>query len=177
MSTPKSGTVSLSVRYRSVPATPFTVKFLFKHDMSGAPPGATPASASTRYGICFRDAVGKIIEFGFGYTTATPTIQLYKWTNSTTATAAYVAFTGAAAAFVYDIILRQNAWMAISDTGTNLVFYWSVDGLHWKQLSSQSRTDFFAAGPTDFGFFAYANGNAIEVALLGMEVQASATPV
>jgi hypothetical protein len=42
-------------------------------------------------------------------------------------------------------------WIRIADNGTNRIISWSVNGLHFTQVHSVSRTDFITAD--EVGFF------------------------
>lgn len=174
---PKTGTAAISLYYRTAPSTPYTVKAVFRHDISGAPPGAAPASAAGRYMLAFRDSGGKIIEYGVGLTTSAATaITTFKWTNSTTASAAYVNYTNPGGAYVPDFASRPETHLAITDDGTNLKFWWSIDGFTWNLFDSRGRTDFMGSGPNAIAVGGYPNGTQVEAVLLSWEVTASSTP-
>lgn len=173
----QANSTEITARYRTAPATPYTVKMLLRHDISGAPPGASGSAIAVGYGMVFRDAAAKLITLQMLRGSSLPEISTIKWTNSTTVSAAYVTYgPNVASPSTLDTVLRNDAWLAISDTGTNLVFYWSIEGLHWKQFDTQTRTDFFAAGPDAYGFIGYAKDSAVEVALISLEETDSATP-
>ncbi|MEN6532165.1 MAG: hypothetical protein ABFD89_00785 [Bryobacteraceae bacterium] len=170
---PRLGAAQLSLLYRTAPSTPYAVKFLLSHDISGAPPGSSgSAGATTTYFIGFRDSAGKILEFGAGYTTSGPSIRTYKWASSSSASAVQTDYKNSAAG---DIAWRNPCWMAIADDGTNLRTYWSIDGQHWKQFDSVSRTNLFSSGPTQYCLGGYANGCAVELAAISLEEVASGT--
>lgn len=173
---------NLTLRYRTAPATPYTIKVALLHDYSGAPPGASgDGDATSALGVLFRDSAGKIITFDIGYSTTTGAlIRTVKWTNSTTLSAATVTYSASTATpgnlgrFAYG----QPQWFAISDDATDLKFYWSIDGLHWKLFDSRARGDFFTGGPgpNAYGFGAFNSTNNSEMALISMEETASGTP-
>ena len=166
MTTPKSGTVSITGQVRTAPATPYTVSALLRHDFSGAQPGVGGTASNCGIALGFRDGTGKISLLRLFRDGSGNGIVTDKWTNSTTFSAAYQLYQAAVAATEVDLIYRQPAWLRLGDDGVNLTYSWSIDGQHWKQFFSVSRTDFFGAGPTQVGFFAYANGCAIEIGVL-----------
>jgi hypothetical protein len=165
LSSPKSGTVSISMRYRTAPVTPYTIKALLLHDISGAPPGVSGNKVDSGFGIAFRDGTGKVETLRLASSSGGPGISVDTWASSTSFSANQVIYASTSSnSTVPDVVFRQMSWMEIEDTGTNTNFYWSVDGQHFKLLYTSSRTAFFGSGPTQVGFYAYANGNAVELA-------------
>ncbi len=178
LSTPKSSSVSLSAYYRTAPAAPYTIKALLKHDLSGAPPGTSGAGVNSGYGLAFRDSAGKLIDLRFSFASDGLSLSTNKWTNATTYSAGYTSYASAVgnAGSPWDLVLRQEHWLAISNDDTDLKFYWSIDGRHWKLFDSHAKNNFFATAPNAYGLIAYANGNAVELAAVSLEETASGTP-
>jgi len=124
------------------------------------------------------DASGKIIDFYAGKD-ATTVVQVAtrKWTNATTFSAAYVNNnTTTGNVTLLDWVYRYERWLAITNDGTNLIYWWSSDGFHWNQYDSQLKANFFTTAPDGYGLVAYANGGAVQIQLLSMKETASATP-
>ena len=169
LSAPKTGATAISVRYRTAPSTPYTITAAFLFDISGMPPGSSGTKLNSGIGLCFRDAAGKLIDWRMATDASGPGFITSKWTTATSFSAAYTTYqSGAATSSLLPSFCRQLQWMRIEDDNTNLKFYWSIDGFHWKQFDSRTRTDFFASGPNAYGFFAYNNGNAVECALISL---------
>jgi len=133
--------------YRTAPATPWTLTVKFRKGM------ATDITTNTDgCGLVLRDGAGKQVQF-YGYQgSSIQGLWIEKWTNNTTFSAAYVStnansFTNMTSQFV----LNREYNLQINDTGTNLVFRYSIDGYIWTQLYSVSRTDFMGSGPAQVG--------------------------
>lgn len=149
-----TGVGQLVMRYRTAPSTPYCVKMALLHDASTVPPGAG-GGLDIGYGIGFRDSAAKIIAW-YQLVPADGAIgpKIDRWTNSTTPVSSQFDGTYGAAAGV--MFSRSPNWMGICDDATDLKYYWSIDGLHWRLMSSASRTEFFASGPNAYGFHGYA---------------------
>jgi len=170
-SAPNLAAVAISDVYLTAPAAPYVCTAMFVHDVSTAQPGSATTNPIVGYGMLFRDGTGKIVSFQVGTDTAATTaneaqIATFKWTTDTSFSAAYQSYEAASGNFAgLDFILRTPIWMRIGDDNTNLNFYWSIDGNHWKLFDSRSRTNFFGSGPTQVGFLAYARAGSIEMAV------------
>ncbi len=158
LSAPHGGSVQVRVAYRTAPSTPYTWTALLIHDMFGAPPGASGNGTNASAALFFRDGSGKLIEFGY----ALDAVVVRKWTNSTSFGANYSTYAPP------NHMFRGTLWLQLEDDGTNLNFKWSIDGNHWKQFDTHPRTDFFASGPTQVGFGAYVNTDAVEICLASL---------
>lgn len=176
ISTPQSGATRITVRHRTAPATPYTVKFILRTDRSGLPPGTGPTYINVGVGVAFRASDGKIIDFRTGNDSGTYNALTQKWNSSTSGGAAYTFITTANSHV--DYYTRPDKHFALTDDGTNLKFWWSLTGKsgEWKLFDSRARTDFMASGPNDYGYLTYANGGAVELAVLSVVETASATP-
>jgi hypothetical protein len=171
MVVPKSGTVSLTGRYRTAPGTPYTITALLLHDLSGTPPGSS--GTATNGGMClsFRDGTGKISNLRIFRDASGEGMVADKWTTSTSFSAAYAGNYQSVGGLTIDLAYREFQWLRLADNGTNLTYSWSVDGQHWNQFFQVGRTDWFASGPTQVGFFTYANGVQTDLALASWRVQ------
>ena len=169
LSTPKSGTISLTLYYRTAPATPYTVKIAMLFDHGGAPPGSTGTKTNSGFGIAFRDSAAKLVDLRYFHDGSGPALAVTKWTNTTTFSASYLLYQGSNT--MYLTASRQLQWLSITDNGTNLIFQWSIDGENWKTFDTRSRTDFMASGPNAYGIVHYANGNAVETCVVHLSVQ------
>lgn len=168
---PAASAVNARGYYRTAPSAPYTAKFLFRVDRSGASSGN-----GTEAGIMatFRDSAGKLVSLRTGHVAAGYGMVFDKWTSTTSFSAAYTSYT--ASNNTVDL-QRTEIWMAVSDDNTDLKVYWSLEGSVWYQFgSSQSRTNFMASGPSQVGFFAYANGSDVRVSVISYEETASGTP-
>lgn len=100
-----------------------------------------------------RSATGAIVTFGLGVITAingtSYLMRSVKWTNATTASAAY---TTAGGSFLSG---PAPNWYRIRDDGTNRYCEYSHNGVDWITLHSVGRTDFLGAAPDQIGVFAY----------------------
>lgn len=135
--------------YRAAPSTPYTITVrIRKINWSGATSNATPDG----FGLLFRDASGKLIQY-YCLTQATNQgLGIEKWSSFSSFSASYNSlfangvFNGAS-----QFAMAREVWLRMKDDGTNLIWSWSLDGLYWYQFDSRSRTDFFASGPTQVG--------------------------
>lgn len=177
LSAPRLSAVRCTWRYRTAPATPYTVTALFKVDRSGIPPGASTTVLNVAVQLIFRQSTtGKAVTMRVGATGSITAFTTDKWTTSTSFSANY-AEVAAGGGTLYDSVGPGHAylWLRIQDDGTNLVFYWSIDGQHWKQFDTRLRGDFMTVsggvtGPDQIGFGAYVNGSGADVALLSWKI-------
>jgi hypothetical protein len=127
--------VSLRLRYKSAPATPYTITALLlphinQYNYNGC-------------GLAFREsATGKIATCSFIYSGGWK-IEIDKFINSTTYSATYTSWLTKSPSFI---------WLKIADNGTNRTGSWSMDGKHWHEVHSIGRTDFLTADQV--GYFA-----------------------
>jgi len=176
LTTPKLGAINCSVRYRTAPATPYSVKALLLYDAAGAPPGASGTKDNAGVGLVFRDSSGKLVDFRFWGDSGGIGLTCCKWTTTTSVSTAYVAYQSGSLRAITSIY-RNPLWLGMRDNGTDLLYYWSLDGLgtpgvsgNWNLFDSRGRTDWFASGPTQIGFQAYANGDAVHLGIVSWEV-------
>lgn len=150
---------NMQIRYRTAPASPYTVKAIIMLQGSTSSHGG---------GIFFRESgTGKIIRFSVGLDSG-PNFEtaLQKWTNTSTFSANY---TLAAAQNQVNWVAPLYIWMWMDDGVTsagNLTWKLSKDGFHWIQWDQRSRTDFMAGGPDQIAFGGNADGGATGVALI-----------
>ena len=107
------------------------------------------------FGIYFRQSTsGKVISLTLSFDgtgEVSPfNIAAYKFTDATTFSANLFARKR--------IMLRSNRiWFKITDDNTNLIFYYSFDGINWLQLTSEARGTFMTlnggvTGPNQVGW-------------------------
>jgi hypothetical protein len=77
-------------------------------------------------------------------------------------------FNSAALVRTKTLLYGRYVWLKLQDTGTNIVFSASNDGVEWHQVFSASRTAFLAGGPDEYGF--YVNNNASTLYEMAMRV-------
>lgn len=177
----KKGATAIAMEYRTAPATPYTCWALILHDLSGAPPGTSGTGNTAGVGIGFRQSTtGKIISLLTQGIAANPGIAITKWTNSATDVANYAGYNPAVVGGdSLEFVFRNPIWLGMTDNGTNLIYYWSLDGPnHPKQFDSRARGDFMTVsggvtGPDQVGIINYANGNAVEAAVPSWACQAT----
>lgn len=145
-------TTNLIIRERTAPSAPYTITAAFIPDTTIAGNITTAG-----WGLLFRDSSGKLITLrtnqnGGG---AAPSIDFDKWDSATTFNADYTTTTLP----ISTSVTGGFFWRRIEDDGANIKVWTSNDGQHWTQYGgSHSRTDFFASGPTQVGFFVYNQG-------------------
>jgi len=159
----------LTIRYRTAPATPYTVTACFIQDLAGL--GSTTNPTNNGFGMYFRQSTtGKIVDIRITNVAGAQSIVTTKWASSVSVTAAYTSVGGSA----YTSSRGIN-WVRITDNGTNLVFSLSIDGNHWRQFDSQLRGDFLTlsggvTGPDQIGRGGYVNGGNVEIALVSWAI-------
>lgn len=163
-----ASSVTIALAYRTAPSTPYTVTFLVKHDLSSAPPTTSPSSAVNSFGFGFREsATGKIKFFRImSETGSSLSLLLQYWSVATnTSPTSLDSYNGYSAIDM----LRQDSWWRITDNGTNLLFFWSIDGQRWRQIFSTSRTTNFTTAPDQYGFGSFKFGGITELMILDCE--------
>jgi len=142
---PANSSESMKLLVKSAPATPYAIYALIRDNaLSGG-------SAGQRCGVAFRESsTGKLVVLQHFINTGTPNnaVDVDKFTNPTTFSAAYVA------SAVGPI---GQTWYKLKDDGTNLTFSVCADNLastHCTDYTTQGRTNFLASGPDQVGFFA-----------------------
>ncbi len=107
---------------KAIPAAPYTVTF-----------GFVPNLHNVNYnlaGICMRESSsGKFVAFWVGGSV----MSADKYTNVTTYSVNYARNTHT----TFSI-----SWLRVRDDGTNRIFEFSMDGVHWLNFSTAPRTDF-----------------------------------
>jgi hypothetical protein len=117
-------------RYKTAPATPYTLEVAYFLN------GWKAALCDVYLG--FRDSgTGKIVAGSARTDSGTSKIGLFKWTNSTTFSAAYLDNN-------HLEIGGQIQMMRMVDDGTDFKFYTSNDSVTWVLHFTISRTDFLA---------------------------------
>lgn len=137
-----NSTTAIRTRYRTAPGTPWTVTALVRNDY------ASLVTTVQYAGVALRDGTGKLYIF---YVSNSSGLQAVKFTNATTFSA--IGMTNQ--------ILVHGAWLwlRVTDTGTNIVFSTSLDGVNFTQRGTEGRTVFFGSGPTQVGVFGNVDGN------------------
>jgi hypothetical protein len=125
-----TGHDQLSVRYRSAPgSTPWTITaFLLNAGFPYSSAVGLPAC-----GICFRQSSdGKIVELNVGqYNANAPYTRTNKHTNATSSGSTVADNQGT-------IVSGPYFWMRLTNDGTNLKTWISLDGLTWWQSWSEA---------------------------------------
>lgn len=166
LSCPRTGNIHLHLRYRTAPSTPYTITAAIFADLSSIQSRSGATDVNCGFGIGFRESsTGKIVNYLFVTDTAVGAYGAYfgKWTNATTLSANYSGHAGFRT--MAGLVLARPALLRITDDGTNLKCYWSMDGVVWTQFDSRARTDFMSGGPDQVWFGAYANGDGVEAML------------
>jgi hypothetical protein len=120
-----SSSDSLSLLCVSAPTTPYTYTVMV----------TSPAQASSNYtviGLALYDSgSGKVTTLGFGNSSA----AAYHWNSTSSWNSTVKSFQWAGTLL----------WMRISNDGTSLTYYISVDDVQWMQLATESVTAFMPA--------------------------------
>lgn len=120
-----SASDSISLLCVSAPATPYTYTA-----MVTAP--AEPSSNYTAIGVALYDSgSGKVTTLGFGNNSVTA----LHWNSTSTYNSTLKSFTWAGSLL----------WMRITNSGTTLTYYVSVDDITWMQVASESVSAFMPA--------------------------------
>jgi len=118
---------------QTAPATPWTVTAQISINCK------TPANF-VKGGLMLRDSSSKLFFYGLQFST-TLGVALVKFTNDTTFSSNVNSHN----------TLHNSIYLRITDNGTNTIFSYSYDGNSFIQQFSESRTTFFASGPTQVG--------------------------
>ena len=133
-----SGTDAIRYIYQTAPSTPWTVVMV----------QSLFCNASTNnqlVGLGVSDGTKFI---SWGHKCPTSQVEVDNWSNATSFSSN--SFTNSFSNFV------TGAWLyfRLQDTGTNLVYSISFDGINYQQVFSAARGAFLATGPTRIGIFA-----------------------
>jgi hypothetical protein len=132
---------------RSAPSTPYSIVTATQASFYGS------ASTAWWYGLVLADGTGAIISHGFFMpNTGLFQVSLSKMNSGSSESANY--------SQALCVCQGLYQWLKITDSGTNLTFYFSADGVNWNQTYQVSRTDWLTAGPTQVGLFATTTGTA-----------------
>ena len=144
----------MQAEFRTAPATPYTVTACFQQQAVNASGASVTLQA---LGLIFRDGTGKIVYWYYENDASQALTHTQKWNTSASFNSAY---TDGAAQQVYGWGQSGHPFFCLSerDDGVNLIFRESFDGQNFIQYDSRSRTDFFAAGPTQIGIGARVEG-------------------
>lgn len=144
---PHSAGDNLRMRVLAVPSTPYTITMACIPNL--------PYINGASCGLLLRDsASGKIHTVSY---LGTPfEIDVLKYTNPTTLSAAYTTLTFQ--------INGPYLWFQITDDGTNRVSRMSLDGVNFRQLHTVGHTDFLT--PDQIGFYVDADQNTVDVAMM-----------
>lgn len=139
--------------YRTEPATPTTITAAFYVDWK--------AGSDNALNFGFRDNTGKLV---FWHIANNHNIYVYKFTSSTSASAAYTSIGS-------DLgLYGQPVWLQIEDDGTNLIFRYRLGSRGpWQTFSTVSRTDFMTGGPSQVVIGGYTNGGAQALTLISWD--------
>lgn len=132
LSCPGSASTKWEYIYQTAPSTPWGVQMPFS---------ILSALAANFWsaGLVLSDSSGKIIHFGFTVNNGL-VVQYY---NSPTS------FNSAPVAAMAG--LNGKTYIRLKDDGTNITFWYSIQGVAWYQFGQLSRTAFLTSGPTRVG--------------------------
>jgi hypothetical protein len=150
------------LRVQTAPSTPYTaVCALTYYAASGA--NGTP-------GMWFRQSsTGKLYVMGYN-TVGDVSVNHYSGPGSGT-------FVGTDIGAVGSKCNARHIWMAVTDNGTNLRFWYSPDGVRWLELGSGvARGGYMTGGPDQVGIGTNGVDAAHDVRFHHFRVTASATP-
>ncbi len=132
-----SGVVGAGTNQRaaliSVPSVPYKLTVMFKQWVSLSATGTATA------GLCWREgSSGKMVSFTryLNTTTLLGRMQVSKYTNATTFSAAYID---------QPMILSEHNWFRIEETSLSRICSYSVDGINFYPVHSVGRADFLTA--------------------------------
>jgi hypothetical protein len=130
---------------RTAPGTPYAV-------VAAIQGLAIYESGAPSLGIGFRESgTGKLHTFGFGITnTNSQRLVLYDFTDPDTY-GGTSRLSGLNDKWIH--IGSPTQWLKIEDTGTNLVYSVSLDGIVWVEMLSHSRTAHMSGGPDEVFFY------------------------
>lgn len=138
---PKNGTASVRLLKRTAPQTPYSI-------LAGMIPAHNPAANSVN-GICFRESSsGKLESLLFRVTSGGYGLRVWRYDGPEAWSSEL--YTASAGMYMSPIV-----WMKISDDGTYRSYAVSLDGLHWADVYSVSRTAYLVAN--EVGMFVDSN--------------------
>lgn len=111
-----AGSVEIGLRYRTAPATPYTIIAAIVQSMG----------VNSGYTIGFRDSTGEMYGV-FGYINPSLLKAVSHW-NSSISVDTHLELTGWAG------VLSNPIWLAITNDGTTLKFYVSNNRVNWKEI-------------------------------------------
>lgn len=132
---PASASQNIRIRKKAALATPYTITIVVL-------PNLWPANYALFSFGWRQSSDGKLAHFRFGYN-AGWTLSSTKSTSVTADSADYTSGVGFNA--------FQPLFMQISDNGTNRICRYSMDGQHWIEFHTVSRTDFLTPDEVFFG--------------------------
>ena len=151
----------LHVQYRTAPATPYSVTAGFTKKWLWNSDAAT-------YSLLVRESTtGKMITILAAHTATlgNSQIEITKWTNVATSSDDY--YSDYSGLWNQTVLYSQYTWLRITDDGSSLSFWYSLDGYNFTQIStSVSRTDWMASGPDQIGWSTGLNSATIQGASL-----------
>lgn len=138
---PASTGTSYRIRKKAAPSTPYTISVAIMMRPSG--------DGDTFVGLIFRESsTGKLHAFVISnQTTGELHLQLHRFTDEVTYSSTQ-----------FDkgkplIAPLPIVWLRIKDDGTNLTYFFSIDGQNWSDtILTESRTVHMAGGPNEVGF-------------------------
>lgn len=150
----QGGSEDAALWYMAAPGTPYAVIAAFTGLMA-----ASQSTVIANFGAMFRDGDdGKFHTLsincegdGFG-----PVWSSYKFDSPT-------AFSSTFLTRQPYTMFGEAIWMKLEDTGTNLNFYLSNDGVEWLLVGTEARAAFMTGGPTQVGFYINNPNNGIQV--------------
>ena len=151
---------------RSTPAAPWSAIMLIYGDWSGQQ-AASCGECMVAFGVS--DGT-KYTTMMIGITATAYGQLATHWTNATTFGAN--AQTNSGSSFL-DLASHNPVWLKVCDDGTtNIHFYWSIDGQHFKSYYSEGRLSFLASVANVF-VGVYPNAGIVEAALLSYQTTGS----
>jgi len=132
---PATGAVhDIHILKKSAPSTPYTITAFFAPNVLGVNYHSV--------GLCWRQSSdGKLVTLNYYFNT-NPSIAVYKFTDESTYSAAYLTLS---------VWKEQLAFFRIEDDGTDRTCYVSMDGVNFIEIHTIGRTDFLTAD--EVGFF------------------------
>jgi hypothetical protein len=125
--TPANGTLSANYAWTAPPTAPWTVIARIL--------GEPILNSNSSYGLVLGDGSGKFITFDFGGGSTLYEIQVVTWNNTTSV--------NSVAAQYY--FFNSYQYFKITNNGTTLTFYISLDGDNWINIYSASVTFYLSA--------------------------------
>lgn len=141
-----AGGDNIRLRYKSTPATPFSVTIAW------LAAGGSGTSWSYTAGLAIRQSSdGKLITCGAGYITSNNHAFSQDFSSPTAFAANNFLITGAA----NTVFGAQLKWLRYSDNGTNRTWATSPDGITWVTIFLEGRTTYLTADQIGFFLNAY----------------------